>query len=274
MDNLDRRHESRITLDSIILPFLGCREEDHTCFQYIPIDFSTKGCKIAVPLWVVNRERIQMNDVISVSSPFRLQGHTFYQGRVIWTKWDETMVSQFCGLTLLQEMPPAYPVFFNLDGSNITMNQEELAKIDDCILELFKDIVLLKRGASIYFKHLIPYFSRITGYSTKEYPQLKNLLLSDIQYNIINHINSLTDIFDIIKSSDVVYKNMVTLIDLEFIRTLIESEINIDLLSITFDSQEAHKYLISIKELENKLYANYNNLVMIHVMSLLNSTKV
>lgn len=255
-------------LDSILLPFLGCREDDHVSFQYIPLELSTNGYRIAVPRWVVSRERIQVNELITLNSPFRFQGRTFYQGRVIWTSWDEALVSHISGLILEQEMPLTYPVYFTVQDSAIALNQKQFAAIDNCILELFKDLFLLKRGVSIYFKHLIPYFSRITGYSTKDYPHLKDLLLSDIQNKMTEHIDELTVIFNSMQSYHNIYQNIAKLVDLEHLRNLVESEISLDLLLITFDSEAASQYLTAIKELENKLYANYNNLVMIYISSL------
>lgn len=269
MDNLDKRHEPRLMLDSVLLPFLGCREDDHVSFQYLPLELSTQGYRIAVPRWVVSRERIQVNDLITLNSPFRFQGRTFYQGRVIWTSWDEALASQVSGLSLEQEMPPTYPVYFTVKDSGITLNQEQFASVDNCILGLFKDIFLLKRGVSIYFKHLVPYFSRITGYSTKEYPLLKDMLLSDIQIKITDHIDKLTEIFMEMQSSHNLYQYIASSLDLEHLRDLVESEINLDLLLITFDSESIRQYLTAIKELENKLYANYNNLAMIYASSLL-----
>jgi len=268
VDILDKRHEPRMLLDSILLPFLGCREDDHVSFQYLPLDISTQGYRIAVPRWVVSRERIQVNDLITLNSPFRFQGHTFFQGRVIWTAWDEALVSHISGLILEQEMPPTYPVYFSVQDSNINLNPEQFAAIDNCILDLFKDLILLKRGVSIYFKHLIPYFSRITGYSTKEYPHLKDLLLSDIQNNIMEHIDKLTQIFTGMQSSHNLYQYIAKSLDLEHLRGLVESEISLDLLLITFESEAVRQYLTAIKELENKLYANYNNLGMIYISSL------
>lgn len=267
VNDLDKRH-GHIKLDSIMLPFLGCREEDHACFQYILMEFSTTGFRIAIPRWVVSRERIKVDDVITANFPFRFQGHTFFRGKVIRTSWDEALVSQVSDLTLLEEMPPAYPIYFNVNGSNITLNQELLPTVDNSIIALFKDIVLLKRGVSIYFKHLIPYFSRITGYSTKDYPHLKDFLLSDIQNKINEHIDILTAIHNKIKPIKLLYRKIATVIDLDHLRGLVESEINLELLSITFDSKAALQYLVAIKELENKLYANYNNLVMIYTISL------
>jgi hypothetical protein len=269
VDDLDKRRQPRMLLDSILLPFLGCREDDHASFQYLPLELSTQGYRIAVPRWVVSRERIQVNDLITLNSPFRFQGRTFYQGRVTWTSWDEALVSQVSGLSLEQEMPPTYPVYFTVQDSGITLNQEQFATVDSCILGLFKDLFLLKRGVSIYFKHLVPYFSRITGYSTKEYPHLKDLLLSDIQIKITEHIDKLTKIFTEMQSFHNLYQYIANSLDLEHLRGLVESEISLDLLLITFESESIRQYLTAIKELENKLYANYNNLAMIYASSFL-----
>lgn len=35
--------EQRFMVDSIILPFLGTRVEDHVCFQYLLVDISYHG---------------------------------------------------------------------------------------------------------------------------------------------------------------------------------------------------------------------------------------
>lgn len=268
MDNLDKRHELRLMLDSVLLPFLGCREDDHVTFQYLPLELSAHGYRIAVPRWAVSRERLRVNDLITLNSPFRFQGHTFYQGRVIWTSWDETLASQISGLRLEQEMPPTYPAYFTVQDSGMTFNQEQLDQVDSCILELFKDLFLLKRGVSIYFKHLVRYFSRITGYSSKEYPHLKTLLLSDIQFKITEHIDKLSKIFTEMQSSHNLYQYIANSLDLEHLRSLVESEISLDLLLITFESESIRQYLTAIKELENKLYAIYNNLAMIYISSL------
>ncbi len=268
MDNQDKRPEPRLLLDSILLPFLGCRDEDHVSFQYLPVEISTSGYQIAVPRWVVSRERLQVNDLITLNSPFRFLNHTFFQGRVAWTRWDEALLSQMSGLLLEQEMPPGYPVYFTVQGLNITLNQEQFTALDDLILELFKDIILLKRGVSIYFKHLIPYFFRISGYSPKEYPHLKDVLLVDIQSKIAEHINKLTGLVAELRATGDLYHHLARLLDLEQLREWVESEISLDLLLITFDSELAGQYLKAIKNLENKLYAIYNNLIMIYTSSL------
>ncbi len=271
MDDRHKRRAPRMLLDSVLLPFLGCREDDHVSFQYLPLDISTSGYKIAVPRWAVSRERLQVHELITLNSPFRFQGRTFYQGRVAWTTWDEALLSQISGLSLEQEMPPAYPVYFTVQDSLISFTPDQSAALDECILELFKDIILLKKGVSIYFKHLIPYFYRISGYSPKDYPHLKQMLLVDIQNNLAEHINKLTDLATKMRSTADLYHDIAKLLDLEHLREWVESEISLDLLLITLDSEAAGKYLIAIKELEKKLYANYNNLIMIYISSLLTS---
>ena len=55
---------------------------------------------------------------------------------------------------------------------------------------------------------------------------------------------------------------------MEDLREIIESEIYIEIIKITFESDAALQYLLAIKELEKKLYYNYNTIVMIYIQSL------
>jgi len=61
----EKRKEQRISIDVINLPFLGSKEEDHLCFQYLLTDVGRSGVRIAIPKWVVNRELIRKGDIIN-----------------------------------------------------------------------------------------------------------------------------------------------------------------------------------------------------------------
>jgi hypothetical protein len=162
-------------------------------------------------------------------------------------------------------MPTNYPLYFSLENSRVITSQD--VSLEDLLLRVLKDSVLLKKGISIYFNHLIPYFSRITGYPSKDYPNLKDIFLNDIKNKIIQHKEKLDELYQLFKNSSN-HKTIAWHLNLEDLRDLIESEIYIDVLNITFDSDTALQYLQAIKELENKLYYNYNNIVMIYIESL------
>lgn len=186
----ERRLDPRIPLDSVLLPFLGSREEDQVCFQYLPLDVSLHGLKIAIPHWLVKRERLQEGDLINLNVPFELAGKTFHQGKIVWTRWDEAMQAQVSGIFLRKEMPPNYPIYFSLETSRVIFASLEVS-IDDLLARVLKDSMLLKKGVAIYFNHLIPYFSRITRYPASDYPALKEIFLDDIKNKVIYHQHKL-----------------------------------------------------------------------------------
>jgi hypothetical protein len=267
MDYQERRRDPRIPLDSVLLPFLGSREEDQVCFEYLPIDVSLHGLGIAIPHWLVNRERLQKGDLINLNVPFALEGKTFHQGRIAWTRWDEALQGQVSGLFLEKEMPPNYPIYFALETSGVVLASPDVS-IADLLLRVLKDSMLLKKGISIYFNHLIPYFSRITGYPTKDYPILKEIFLNDIKNKVVDHTDKLDILYQMFRKANGNYKEVTNNLNLEDLRDIIESEIYIEIIKITFESDAALQYLLAIKELEKKLYYNYNTIVLIYIESL------
>ena len=57
-------------------------------------------------------------------------------------------------------------------------------------------------------------------------------------------------------------------IDLEELRRTMEPEIYIELFDLALGPETSSMYLDSIKALENRLYANYNTMVMLYIQSL------
>jgi hypothetical protein len=264
----EQRRDKRIPLDFVLLPFLGSREEDYACFEYLPLDVSLHGLGIAIPKWLVNRERLQEGDLINLNVPFEMDGKTFRQGKVVWTRWDDSMQAQLSGLSLEKEMPPNYPIYFSLKTSKVFFISQDFS-IGDLLLKVLKDSMLLKKGVSIYFNHLIPFFSRITGYPSKDYSKLKEIFLNDIKKNVMDSKNKLNKMYESYCNANGDYKKITKDLNLENLRNLIESEIYIEILKITFESGAALQYLLAIKELEKKLSYNYNTIIMIYIQSLL-----
>lgn len=267
MDFQERRREPRIPLDSVILPFIGSREEDQACFEYLPLDISLHGVGIAIPHWVVNREKLHLGDLINLNVPFELQGKTFQQGKIVWTRWDEAKQAQLSGIYLEKRIPPNYPIYFSLETASIVLPTKDMS-MGHLLLRVLKDSMLLKKGVSIYFNHLIPYFSRITGYPTKDYATLKEIFLNDIKSKIIEHKEKIDELYQIFSNANGNYEAIARNLNMEDLREIIESEIYIEVIKITFESDAALQYLLAIKELEKKLYYNYNTMVMIYVQSL------
>jgi hypothetical protein len=255
MEN-EQRKEVRKVIDSINLPFLGSKEEDHLCFEYLLIDLSKNGLRIAIPKWVLNREQIKNDDIINFHLPYEIDKIFYDQGKVVWTKWDGRMEAQVCGVSVESSKSIPYPY-------SLPANQKE-----NTIISLMKDLVLLKKGVYIYLSHLIPYFSRVTDYSRQEYPQLKTIFLDDVKIKVKEHHIELENLFIKLKNEMTSALDISKFIDLEGLRLTVESEIYVEVFKITFSDEHIMPYLNAIKKLENKLYYNYNIIVMLYVDSL------
>lgn len=251
----DNRREHRKDLDEINLPFLGSKEADNLCFQYLLLEVSPNGARIAIPKWVVNREFIKKGDVINFHLPLEVGSQFHNQGKIVWSKWDDASQSELCGVYIENKQQPLY-------------TEEPLYTSEKSVVKLLKDSMLLKKGVHIYLGHLIPYFSRITKYSQKDYPQLKAVFLEDVRARVKEHYLNLEGLYERAKKEICAACDIVNFIDLEELRANIESEIYVEVFNIAFSDENIKPYLNAIKKLENRLYLNYNMIVICYVNSL------
>ena len=84
-----RRGEQRLEIASALLPFIGSRVSDYLAFEYLLMDTSVHGARIAIPRWVVSRDHLQVDEQINLHVPFRQAEVVYDQGRVAWAKWSE-----------------------------------------------------------------------------------------------------------------------------------------------------------------------------------------
>ncbi len=264
----DQYREQRFEFVSVVLPFLGSREEDHLCFQYIPLDISTHGLKLAVPKWVVEREKLRDGDIVNLHVPFRMSGVHFNRGRILWSTWDETIHSQVCGIRMEKGTPLHCPVFIAIDTGEGGINLQEFTSEEVLILRILKDSILLKKGVLIYLNHLVPYFSRVTSYPADEYPMLKEFLFDDVRRRIGQNIERLESLYQRAQAELPSRTEIPLFLDLEEVRSIIKSEIYLDLFKTAFATETILPFLSAVKELEKKQYTNYNTLVMLYLKSL------
>ncbi|MBF0227197.1 MAG: PilZ domain-containing protein [Desulfobacterales bacterium] len=263
----NKRIEPRTPITSILLPFIGTKDEDHELFQFIIMDMSKEGLKITIPKWLVGRDRLEKNALINLHIPFELNQTIYHQGKIVWERWDDDVKGQICGIHMEKKRPLYDPIYISLETSDIGIDFKDFSSIENVFIKLFKDICLAKKGSLIYLNHLVPYFSRITSYSTKEYPELKHLYLDDIiQRTKQNHLK-LETLYEKAKAIPSL-SDIPQYIDLEELRDLIESEINMDVFKAMFDTTAIIPYLEAIKTLEKKQYSNYNMVVMLYIKSL------
>ena len=164
--------------------------------------------------------------------------------------------------------------FASLASNNITLV--------DLILQLVKDSMLLKSGIVVYFKHLVPFFSKISHFSKEEYTQFKKFILNDIVNNVKKNQDKLTKIYEVLNFKLKKENEIPLYIDLGELRSNIESEISLPLFNFAFSERDIDikdqfqfqnqygytLYLKAIKDLEKRLYSNYNLIVIAYLKSL------
>lgn len=255
-------------VDSINLPLLGSREEDYICFQYLIREISATRAEVLIPRWVAHREFLRPGDLIDFHMTFRIENAAYEKGRIEETRWSDADDAQI-GLALLE---PA-----KLEMALVTLACQESCYFVETaagadavkeLLDVIKKTILLKKGIIIYLDRLIPYFSRMSDFPAAEYTQLREFFLADIQQQVLNNQTHLESMIERLKVELREPRDIPRAFDLEEIRSLIESEISIDLFRITFDNEKVTAYMRSIKELEKKLYTQYNYTVLLYIRAL------
>lgn len=264
----ERRSEQRYPIDSINLPFIGTRDADHLAFQYLLIDISIHGAQIAIPRWLVGRERLQYDDVVNFHVPFRLIKETYDQGKVVWQRWDSNIEGQVCGVQMINRAPPHYPFYIAMESNGIGIDLTRFQTFENLLQRVIKDSVLLKKGVIIYLRHLIPYFSRISDYPSHDYQALKDVLLNEVMERVMQSQEWLENLYKDVTNTPEYQTHIARYLDLEDLRGVIESELYFELFKTVFSAGAALAYLAAIKQLEKKLYANYNTIVLMYLQSL------
>ncbi len=251
---VDKRREERSEIDTINLPFLGSRAADHVCFQYLVVDISASGMSIAIPKWVVNREKLKVDDILNLNMPYQQGGLLYKQGGIVWLDYNDSLQAMIYGISITVRSFLA-DLFCNEPPVRV-------------LVQAMKDSLLLKKGVFIYMGHLVPFFSRITKFSKNEYPQLKALFLKDVMQKVQHHVKGLDYLYGRVCEKDLDMRDIPKTIDIEELRPLIESEIYSDIFEIAFSDDRVTPYLHAIKQLEERLYFNYNMIVIVYANAL------
>jgi hypothetical protein len=252
----------------ITLPFVATREEDHQPFEYVLQDVSPSGARFAIPNWAASRDRLTAGDTVLLHLPFCTDRIYSGTGKVVRVSWDEPSYAQICAVSLTGKTPVDSPVAISAESAEIITTRDIIDDVPILLAKAISDCILLKKGVSIYLKHLIPYFSRIGGYAHKEYPRLKAAMLDDMRKEVLAEHEKLTGIHRRITRFCTSTEDIPKQLNLEELRSLIESGINPDIFSAAFESELVIPYVSAIKELEKKLYANFNIVVIFYLLSL------
>jgi hypothetical protein len=261
----DERLEKRLEFKSLLLPFMGSRMSDHSCFEYIPMDITFKGLKIVIPNWVVSRELLKNTEWVHLHLPFYFSGRTYTRGKIMWNTWDEGVQGQLYGIQMEHPENIIYPIYIHIDTSSVNVDLSEFESTGRLLESLLKDAVMLKKGILIYLNHLIPYFSRLGRRSSKDYDQLKIVLFEDMKHHLVMNLKHLEAIYEQTKADHQGRELILQTLNLDQLREAVRSEVSIDVLKVALDTDAVIPYLSAINTLEEKQYTNYNAMVMLYI---------
>lgn len=262
---------SALPMEAVNLPFLGARIDTHALFQYLLIgDGGGDDLSIAVPGWLTLREHLTPGARIAFNLPFRLRSDFFDEGEIVRVEADEEQGGQRATARLTGRSPLRYPVYAEPNRSTVVFNDAQGGPAEpvELIRALMRDCALTKSGVRVYFKHLVPLFSRITLFPTDDYDQLRTLVLSEIRERIAQNEAACERWLELVNAPDFKADDLPAVIDLEAMRQAIEPEINNELFNAMFTTPAITQYLNAIRLLERKLCLNYNTLVLLYAAAL------
>lgn len=130
------------------------------------------------------------------------------------------------------------------------------------VRRVLADAVHFKKGISVYFAHLTPYFSRLSMHPARDDVRLDGDFVASYRFRIEEHgraIHRLWSRADEVRSPEA----LLTVETLRELREAIAMEFRFDLMQRCFKAPAAAVYLESIRHLEQELYVNYNTLVLL-----------
>lgn len=266
--SVDSRRERRVAIKSIVLPFLGSRTNDYSPFQYLLSDLSPRGAKILIPNWLIRREWLHKGEEVDVHAPFLFEGETYFNGEIAWERRDDEYGGQACGIHFTKKMPSTYPVTISFEKASLEMDLTNFSSAGNLMLLVLKDAILLKRGISIYLKHLAPYLSRISGVDKKEYAFLRHFLIEDGVQHVNRNREHLEAVYQELLKGSCSQEEVASCVNIEMLMQFFEPEIPADVFSVAFYDESVAPYVRSIKALEKKLYYSYNTLMLLYIQSI------
>jgi len=259
------RRETRLDVQSVVLPFLGSRADDYQTFEYLLQDVSPGGVGLALPSWLAARELLHQGQRVHLHLPFELGGRLLQTGTVTWTNWDEGQEAQQAGVVLDAAAPTLYPVFVSVDTRQISIDLAGFSGLEHILARVLKDSALLKRGMLIYLKHLTAYFSRVGDLEREEYVFFRETIIEDVRRNIHARMEILIGLLRRAQENGALALEQ---LDLEELRRAMEPELYVDMFRAALGNETVVLFLNAIKELERKLLSNYNTLVLLYINSL------
>lgn len=250
-------------------PLCGSLQDEYDMFQYILVGKEANGIEISSPAKLAYSYMLKEFDIVNLHLIFKLGERCFAKGQVTAIRTDKATNEQVFQLSLIEEHAFDYLC-------NLTWRDDKQFYIEACVSSApellaqfckeIKECILLKKGVAVYLKHLSAYFSRLIGYHHSKYPQFNLFFFDTALLALMKKIEKLNSLAEKLsqESPQTAFTN---LISMKEIFELVESEVNLDVINLTFTKGDHLPYMIAIKELEEKLYWNYNTLIMLYEAS-------
>ena len=103
--------------------------------------------------------------------------------------------------------------------------------------------------------------------SREEFEELKEIFLSDVARRLESNLAGLLSLSREASSMDLEGGRAAAFLDLEQLRVLVESEFYSELFASAFPGEMVGQYIGAIKVLEQRLFYNYNTVVMLYIRS-------
>jgi hypothetical protein len=183
---------------------------------------------------------------------------------------DPAQGGQVATARLTGRSPLRYPVYAEPATGRIVFRDPAGTDLDPVELAraLLRDCQLGKQGVRVYFKHLVPLFSRISALPSDDYARLRTVLLEEIRGRIEANIAAFAPWRTALDAPDFTLDRLAVALDLEGLRATLEPEINNELFQTVFTNPTVAPYLDAIRLIERRLCLNYNTLVLLYAGSL------
>ena len=254
------RSERRLPIDLGSTPFLGSRENGQPTFTYLLRDVSPSGVGLIVPP-KDGMVALEIGEVINFHLPFQLNKKFYNQGVIRWQQ--NVPRGQMCGAHLERRVPLRYPIYVGFETGKIHFIIEEfgIQTLEALTERILEDAYYFKRGLAIYFEHLAPYFKRHSLPVRAKHLDLDETVVPRIRELFTQNIQTIETLLALSRTAERVVPDEA---DLETLRYALDYELNITVLSETFDASIIRPYLRSVQLLRHQLFSNFNTLVLVH----------
>jgi hypothetical protein len=259
-DSSTQRQSDRFLLLTGGQPFLGFSADWKTHFLYLPKDVSAGGAGFESAR--TGQFLPAKGERLNLCLPFQTNDTFFDQCEVSWVRGD--LEHWECGGRFCHRTPLRYPFFLEARNGipHFARGNWDDIRAAEKIAELLHEAVYTKKAILIYFRHLIPFFSRLSRHSSRGHSAIEFHLLRQIEASIESNISTLQELERSI-SEESAARLCRDRLFLRAFRNAILSEISSDALGCFFDAPAVPRYIRSIRISEHKLALNYNAVIVI-----------